>query len=58
MRQDRMLNEARMLAGNMTIREIIKRMRHYGCGGRPGRVELLTGIEGARPVRKIIVRDG
>ena len=29
-------------------------------GGRPGRVELLTGIAGAssRPVRKIIVLDG
>ena len=39
------------------IREIIKRMRHDGCGGRPGRVELLTGIEGAssRPVRRIIL---
>ncbi|HME28059.1 MAG TPA: hypothetical protein VKI44_43185 [Acetobacteraceae bacterium] len=58
--KDRMLNEAHMLAGNMTIREIIKRMRHDGCGGRAGRVELLTGIEGAssRPVRKIVALDG
>jgi hypothetical protein len=33
-------------------------MRHDGCGGSPGRVELITGIEGAssRPVRKIALR--
>ena len=42
-----MLNEAHMLADNMTIGAIIARVRHDGCGGRPGRVELLTGIEGA-----------
>ena len=31
-----------------------------GCGGRPGRVELLTGIEGASksPVRRIVLIDG
>jgi hypothetical protein len=31
-------------------------MRHDGCGGRKGRAELLTGIEGvsSRPVRKIV----
>jgi hypothetical protein len=58
--KDRMLNEAHMLAGNMTIRAIIAKMRHDGCGGRAGRVELLTGIEGAssRPVRKIVVLEG
>jgi len=29
-------------------------MRHDGCGGRAGRAELLTGVEGVRrPVRKI-----
>ena len=35
-----------------TLREIVQHMRHDGCDGRPGRVELLTGIEGAssRPV--------
>jgi hypothetical protein len=32
-------------------------MRHDGCGGLPGKAELLTGTEGAssRPVRKIVV---
>ena len=30
------------------------------CGGRAGKAELLTGIEGAssRPVRRIVLRDG
>ncbi len=44
----------------MLIRDIIARMRHDGCGGRAGKVELLTGIEGAssRPVRRIVLIDG
>jgi hypothetical protein len=44
----------------MPIHDIIERMRHDGCGGRAGRVELLTGIEGvsSRPVRKIVLREG
>jgi hypothetical protein len=55
--KDRMLNEAHTKRGDMPIREILKRMRHDGCGGRPGRAELLTGIEGAssRPVRRILL---
>jgi hypothetical protein len=38
----------------------IARMRHDGCGGREGKVELLTWIEGAssRPVRRIVVVGG
>jgi hypothetical protein len=42
---------------DMLIRDIIARMRHDDCGGRAGRVELLTGIEGAssRPVRRVCV---
>ena len=57
--KDRMLNEAHARQRDMPIRDIIAKMRHDGCGGRPGRVELLTGIEGAsnRPVRKIVVLD-
>jgi hypothetical protein len=53
--KDRMLNEAHTAHRDLLIREIPKRMRHDGCGGRVGKVELLTGIEGAssRPVRKI-----
>ena len=43
----------------MLIRDILDRMRHDGCGGRPGKAELLTGIEGAssRPVRRIVLID-
>ena len=54
-----MISETHMAHGEMLIRDIIERMRHDGCGGRPGRVELLIGIEGAssRPVRRIVVRD-
>jgi len=40
------------------IRDILARKRHNdGCGGRAGRVELLTGIEGvsSHPVRRIVL---
>jgi hypothetical protein len=49
-----------MLHGDMSIRDIIARMRHDGCGGWAGRVELLTGIEGvsSRPVRRNVVLNG
>jgi hypothetical protein len=52
-----MVNEVHMKRGAMRIRDIISRMRHDGCGGRPGKVELLTGVEGvsSRPVRRIIL---
>jgi hypothetical protein len=35
-------------------------MRHEGCGGAAGKVELLTGIDGvsSRPVRRIVLRAG
>ena len=58
--KERMISETHMAQGEMLIRDIIDRMRHNGCGGRAGRVELLTGIEGAssRPVRRIVVREG
>jgi len=58
--KDRMLNEAHMRWDNLLIRTILDQMRHDGCGGRAGRVELLTGIDGAssRPVRKIVLRTG
>ena len=44
----------------MLIRDIIARTRHDGCGERAGKVELLTGIEGAssRPVRRIVLIGG
>jgi hypothetical protein len=54
--KDRMLNEVHAPRSDLPLREIIKRMRHDGCGGRAGRAELLTGIDGSsRPVRKIVL---
>jgi hypothetical protein len=55
--KDRMMNEVHTAQRDLPIREIIKRARHDGCGGRAGKVELLTGIDGSsRPVRKIVLR--
>jgi hypothetical protein len=55
--KDRMLNEVHApdRQRDMPIRVLLARARHEGCGGRAGRAELLTGIEGvsSRPVRKI-----
>ena len=58
--QQRMFSETHSAQRDMLIRDIIARMRHDGCGGRAGKVELLTGIEGAssRPVRRIVLIDG
>jgi hypothetical protein len=43
--KERMIAETHMAQGEMLTRDIIiARMRHDGCGGRAGRVELLTGI--------------
>ena len=55
-----MVNEAHAARWrDRSLRDIIARMRHDGCGGRAGKAELLTGIEGAssRPVRKIVLRQ-
>jgi hypothetical protein len=55
-----MINEVGVAQRDRPIREIIRRARHDGCGGRAGRAELLTGIASAssRPVRKIVLLDG
>jgi hypothetical protein len=55
-----MLNEshaATKLRGRL-LADILRRMRHDGCGGRAGRAELMTGIDGvsSRPVRRIVRR--
>jgi hypothetical protein len=44
----------------MPVRALLARMRHDGCGGRAGKAELLTGIDGvsSRPVRRIVLRVG
>jgi hypothetical protein len=57
-----MLNEAHTTGRRreIPVRVLLSRMRHDGCGGRAGRVELLTGIDGvsSRPVRRIVLRAG
>ena len=54
----RMISETHIPVPAVTLlRDIIEKMRHDGCGGRAGKVELLTGIEGvsSRPVRRIVL---
>jgi hypothetical protein len=48
---------ARSAGRERRLRYILARMRHDGCGGRPARAELLTGIEGvsSQPVRRIVL---
>jgi hypothetical protein len=52
-----MVNEVHARWRDRTLRAILARMRHDGCGGLAGKAELLTGIEGAssRPVRRIVL---
>jgi hypothetical protein len=41
----------------MVLRVLLSRMRHDGCGGHPGKAELMTGIDSvsSRPVRRIVL---
>jgi hypothetical protein len=47
-----------MSRDDMLIRDIIAKLRHERCGGRAGKAELLTGIEGvtSSPLRRIVLR--
>ena len=51
------LQLCRYIAVDLSIRTIPDKMRYDGCGGRAGKAELLTGIEGvsSRPVRRIVL---
>ena len=53
-----MVNEAHAKWRDRTLRDILARMRHDGCGGLAAKAELLTGIEGvsSRPVRRIVLK--
>ena len=55
-----MVSQMQSSRSHMPIRDILAKMRHDGCGGRAGKAELLSGIEGvsSRPVRKIMLREG
>jgi hypothetical protein len=52
-----MVNEAHARWRDRSLRDIIARMRHDGCGGLAAKAELLTGIEGvsSRPVLRIVL---
>jgi len=59
--KDRLVSQVHAPARpDRTLRDILARMRHDGCGGLAGKAELLSGIEGvsSRPVRKIVLRGG
>jgi hypothetical protein len=53
------INEAHAAWRDRTLRQILARMRHDGCGGLAGRAELVTDSEAvsSRPVRKIVLRE-
>jgi hypothetical protein len=55
-----MISEAHFARPNMPIRAILAKMRHEACGGRAGKAELITGIEGVSsgPLRRIVLREG
>jgi hypothetical protein len=55
-----MVNESHAKWRGRTLRDILARMRHDGCGGLAARAELLTGVEGvsSRPVRRIVLAAG
>jgi hypothetical protein len=55
-----MVNKAHAKWRDRTLRDILARMRHDGCGGLAAKAELLTGIEGvsSRPVRRIVLIGG
>jgi hypothetical protein len=54
-----MVNQVHMQRSDMPLRDIRAKMRDDGCGGRAGKAELITGIEGvsSRPVRMILLRE-
>jgi hypothetical protein len=58
--QERMGNQVHAAKSDLPLRDILAKMRHDGCGGRAGQVELLSGIEGvsSRPVRRIVLLGG
>ena len=58
--KERMVSEVHAPWRDRTLRQILARARHDGCGGLAGKAVLLTGIEGvsSRPVRKIVLLEG
>jgi hypothetical protein len=58
----RTFNEAHLSGARrrQPLQALLAKMRHDGCGGQPGRVELMSGVDGvsSRPVRRIVLRAG
>ena len=54
-----MINEIHLPRRDLPIQTIIDRMRHDRCGGKPAKVELLTGVEGVSsgPLRRIVLKS-
>jgi len=56
----RLFDEAHLSPGERAtlLRIFLARVRHEGCGGRAGRAELLSDVEGVsgRPVHRIVLR--
>jgi hypothetical protein len=50
-----MVNEAHARWRDRTLRDILARMRHDGCGGLAGKAELLSEGVSSRPVRRILL---
>jgi hypothetical protein len=53
------VNESHAKWRDRTLRDILAKMRHDGCGGLAVKAELLTGVEGvsSRPVRRIVLLE-
>jgi hypothetical protein len=52
-----MVNEVHAKWRDRTLRDILGKVRHDGCGGLAAKAELLSGVEGvtSRPVRRIVL---
>jgi hypothetical protein len=52
-----MVNESHARWRDSRLADILAKMRHDGCGGRPLKAELLSGVVGvsSRPVRRIVL---
>ena len=56
-----MVNEAQTPWQDVRLVYVLRRLRHDGCGGEAGSVELHSGVEGGqrlRRLRRIVLREG
>jgi hypothetical protein len=60
--RERFLSETHMTLagyGDQRLGDLVRRMRHDGCGGAPARVELVSEVPGVsgRPMRRVALVD-